>query len=130
MAKKPPELTLIGAAPGPDPLAPPPELGEAGSKLWRDLHRDYVIDDASGLEMLHQIAAAADRIAEYSAAIERDGAVLRTKTGIKDHPLIRHELNARSFVVRSLHKLGLDIIASRAEAGRPSGGGDYRGERR
>jgi hypothetical protein len=42
--------------------------------------------------------------------------------------LIRHVQNGRSFIVRSLHKLGLDIIAPRAEAGRPSGG--YRGERR
>lgn len=126
--KKPSELTVIGSGSDRDPLAPPDGLGEAGSQLWRDLHRDYVIDDASGLAQLHQICCTVDKVAEYSAAIERDGPVLRTKVEVKDHPLIRHVQNGRSFIVRSLHKLGLDVIAPRAEAGRPSG--DYRGERR
>jgi hypothetical protein len=34
------------------------------------------------------------------------------KQDLKDHPLLRHELATRSFVVRSLHRLGLDISAS------------------
>jgi hypothetical protein len=126
--KKPPELTVIGAEARPDPLTPPDDLASAGSQLWRDLHRDFEITDASGLAMLHQICCTVDKVTEYSATIERDGAMLRTKSGVKDHPLIRHVLSGRSFIVRSLHKLGLDIIAPRAEAGRPTG--DYRGERR
>jgi hypothetical protein len=81
--------------------------------------------------MLFQIGSAADRAAEYAAAIERDGGpTIRTKTGIRDHPLIRHEIAARSFVVRSLHRLGLDVVAPRTEVGRPAGGGAYRGESR
>lgn len=77
-----------------------------------------------------QICAAADLANQYAAAIERDGGpTIRTKTGIRDHPLIRHEIAARSFVVRSLHRLNLDVIAPRTEVGRPSGGGDYRGDR-
>jgi hypothetical protein len=126
--KKPPELTVVGPAPRPDPLAPPDGLGEAGARLWNNLHHDFEITDASGLAMLHQICCTVDKVAEYSAAIERDGAVLRTKTGLRDHPLIRHVLTGRSFIVRSLHKLGLDIIAPRSEVGRPSS--DYRGEHR
>ena len=42
--------------------------------------------------MLHQICAAADRVAECTATIARDGSVIRTKAGLKDHPLLRHEL--------------------------------------
>jgi hypothetical protein len=51
--------------------------------------------------------------------IERDGPVVSTKHGPKDHPLIKHELAARSFVVRSLHRLGLDVEPIRS-AGRPT----------
>jgi hypothetical protein len=123
--KKSPELNVIGAAPRPDPLQPPPELGEHGTALWNRLHHDFEITDASGLEMLVQICCTADRVAEYSAAIERDGAVLRVKGGgLRDHPLIRHVQTGRSFIVRSLHKLGLDVVEPRSGPGRPAG--DYR----
>ncbi len=81
--------------------------------------------------MLFQICSAADLASEYAATIVRDGGpAVRTKSGIKEHPLVRHELAARSFVVRSLHRLGFDVVAPRTEFGRPSGGGDYRGESR
>lgn len=78
--------------------------------------------------MLAQICAAADRVSEYAATIARDRPVVRTKTGVRDHPLIRHELACQSFIVRSLQRLGLDVVAPRTEIGRPSGGGAYRGE--
>src|SRR5215831_8292615 len=100
---------------------PPSTLGEAGRKLWQAVHRDYVVEDASGLEMLAQICAAADRVAEYRAAIDRDGPTVQSASGIKDHPLLRHELAAQSFIVRSLHRLGLDVIPPRPEVGRPPG---------
>src|SRR6266403_3874335 len=100
-------------------MAPPSELGESGRKLWANIHRDFVVDDASGLEMLFQICSAADRVAEYAATIARDGGpTIRTKTGIREHPLLRHELAAQSFVVRSLHRLGFDVVSPRTELGR------------
>jgi hypothetical protein len=42
-----------------------------------------------------------------------------TKAGPKDHPLIKYELAARSFIVRSLHRFGLDVEPVRA-VGRPT----------
>jgi hypothetical protein len=129
VAKTPPTLTVIDSSSKPDPLAPPTSLGEAGHKLWQAIHSDFVVTDAGGLAMLHQICAAADRVAEYAATIARDGPVIHTKAGLKDHPLLRHELAAQSFIVRSLHRLGLDIIPPRHEIGRPAGGA-YRGEDR
>ena len=126
LAKKLPALTVIDPPSKPNPLAPPPGLGEAGAKLWHAIHADYVVDDAGGLAMLQQICAAADRVAEYASTIARDGPTIRTKTGLKDHPLLRHELAAQSFIVRSLHRLGLDIEPARHVIGRPAG--TYRGE--
>ena len=125
MARKPPALTVIDASSTPNPLAPPSSLGEAGRKLWQAIHRDYIIEDAGGHEMLLRICEAADNLTAYDEEIGRDGVTIRTKGGVREHPLLKHRLAAQSFVVRSLYRLGLDIIPPRNEIGRPSG--DYRG---
>ena len=90
-------------------LSPPATLDETGRKLWQSIMSEYRIEDSGGREMLKQICEAADSVAEFSAIIARDGPVVRTKAGPKDHPLVKHALAARSFVVRSLHRLGLDV---------------------
>jgi hypothetical protein len=89
--------------------APPKNLGKPGRTLWQSLMSEYDIADSGGLAMLEQACAAINRISEYGAAIDRDGPVLRTKQGPKEHPLLKHELAARSFVVRTLARLGLDV---------------------
>ena len=81
---------------------------------------EYDIDDSGGRQILLQSCAAADRAAECALLIARDGLMVHSPHGPKDHPLIRHELAARAFIVRSLHKLGLDIEPVRAP-GRPPG---------
>jgi hypothetical protein len=40
----------------------------------------------------------------------------------KEHPLVKHELAARSFVVRTLARLGLDVDHAKP-VGRPGSGG-------
>jgi hypothetical protein len=71
--------------------------------------------------MLEQICLAQDRATEYAVIIARDGPTIRTKLGLRDHPLLKHEQAARSFIVRSLHRLGLDIEPTRDTVGRPPG---------
>jgi hypothetical protein len=130
MAKKPPNLTLIGPEqpePRPNPLEPPAQLKETGRDLWLRIHRDFVVDDAHGLEALYQVCVASDRAQECAEAIARDGVTIKTRSGLRDHPLIRHETQMRSFICRSLARMGFDVVAPRAELGRPSGDGSYRG---
>lgn len=117
--KKPP-LSLVDPSP-PNPLAPPATLGAAGCKLWQDLHRDFVLEDSGAHEMLLRICEAADSLASYDEEIERDGPTIRCKSGIREHPLLKHQLATRSFIVRSLHRLGLDIEPTRNTVGRPPG---------
>ncbi|MDA9521478.1 hypothetical protein XI06_14235 [Bradyrhizobium sp. CCBAU 11434] len=88
-------------------------------KLWQSLLADFVIDDAGGREMLTRICEAADSLAEYDAEIARDGTTIKTRNGLKDHPLLKHRLATQSFIVRSLHRLGLDIEPTRNTVGRP-----------
>jgi len=125
MAKKS-RLTLVDET-RPTVLAPPETLGKTGGTLWKTIMGEYDIRDSGGREMLRQICEAADHVDEFSKIIADDGAVVRTKYGPKDHPLIKHELAARSFVVRSLHRLGLDVEPI-GRVGRPTSGIGWRGD--
>ncbi len=116
MAKKP-KLTLVNATP-PDLTAPPANLGEAGASLWRAVMAEYQIGDTGGLALLGQACAAVDRLAEYAEIIKRDGMLVHTARGPKEHPLLRHELSARSFVCRTLTRLGLSVESIKP-VGRP-----------
>jgi hypothetical protein len=118
--KKP---TLTIADPKSDTaLSPPTTLGKTGAALWQTIMNEYRIADSGGCEMLVQICKAADRADECAEEIVNDGGpVIRTKHGLRDHPLLKHELAARSFVVRALHRLGLDIEPPRDRVGRPPG---------
>ena len=89
--------------------------------LWQAIHGDYVIEDSGGLEMLLRICSAADALTEYDLEIDRDGPAVRTQAGLREHPLLKHRLATQSFIVRSLHQLGLDIAPTRSVVGRPPG---------
>jgi hypothetical protein len=125
---KNPMLTVVDQ-PKPDRLAPPASLGEAGRTFWEDINRDYVIEESAGRQTVLRICQTVDTLVSYDEQIERDGPTIRTANGLKEHPLLKHQLAARSFIVRSLHRLNLDVIPPRTEVGRPSGGG-YRGPSR
>jgi hypothetical protein len=119
MPKKPTLKIVVNSAPA-DAGAPPPNLGQAGGNLWRSIMREYKVEDFGGFEMLTQICKALDRAESCAEEIENDGPVIRSKGGgIKEHPLLKIELASRSFVVRSLHRLGLDIEPTRSVVGRP-----------
>src|SRR4249920_2301879 len=100
----------------------PTTLREAGAKLWRSVITEYAIKDSGGLAILEQACASADRAAECAAIIAEQGAVIQTKHGLKDHPLLRHESAARGLVGRLLARLGLDVEPLRPTAGRPASG--------
>jgi hypothetical protein len=117
MGKKP-TLKLVTTAP--DPADPPRTLGEHGMSLWRSVHAEYGIEDAGGIEMLLLACQSLDRAEELAEHINADGVVIRSKAGLKENPLIKHELAARSFVVRTLGRLGLDVEAIKP-TGRPPG---------
>jgi hypothetical protein len=117
MVKKPP-LTLVQGALAVLP-EPPISLGEAGLALWRSIQAQYGIADAGGLAILEQVCGATDRVAQYRQIIDEQGAVIITKTGVREHPLIKAEIATRALVGRLISRLGLDIEALRPQVGRP-----------
>ena len=112
------KLSLVASNPAPR------KFGKHGAALWQTVQREYAISD---VELLVQACVALDRAELLAAQVERDGVTLRTKSGIKSHPCMKDELAARSFVVRTLQRLGLNWENVKS-VGRPSTGTGWNGE--
>jgi hypothetical protein len=115
MAKK---AALKLVATDAEPAKPPLDLGRPGRTLWDAITSEFEINDSAGRELLSQACIAADRAEECAAEISRDGVTVDTRCGPKEHPLLKHELANRSFVIRALGKLGLTFEAIKP-IGRP-----------
>jgi hypothetical protein len=112
------KLTVV-TSPQPG-IKPSRKLGQHGAALWRSVMNEYAIVDSGGIEMLTAACQALDRAESLREQINRDGEVIRMKGGVlKDHPALKHELANRAFVVRTLHRLGLDVEAIKP-IGRPT----------
>ena len=103
------------------PTRPPPDLGVSGRQLWVSILQDHDVHGAGNLAVLHQAAKALDVAEQYASIIAKEGPVLVTKSGARDHPLIRHTLNARALACRLLSKLGVVDVPKRP-VGRPPHG--------
>jgi len=119
MAKKPP-LALVPPVGTVVTLPQPPaSLGEAGLSLWRSIQGQYGIADSGGVAVLQAACECADRVAEIGATIDAQGLMIPGKTGMREHPLLRHEVANRALLGRLISRLGLDIEALRPLPGRP-----------
>jgi len=108
MQKKKPRLTVVKGKAKASPDSPPRPLGKHGSELWSRIVAEWIIDDEASREMLATACEAHDRAMTCAEIIEIDGPVVRLKTGqVREHPALRAELANRSFVVRTLARLGL-----------------------
>ncbi len=106
MAKKLP-LSLVG--PDTAGISPPFSLAKAGRCLWDRVQSEYDVSDSAEVEMLVQACAGADLAERLQAEIDQDGPVIRLRGAIKAHPAVKDLITARSFVVRTLIKLGLAV---------------------
>jgi hypothetical protein len=89
--------------------------------LWTAVTREYEIRDSAGIEFLAQACLAQDRVEALAAQISGDGEVIRTRAGPRAHPGLKDEVALRSFIVRTLERLGLNFEALRSGPGRPGG---------
>jgi hypothetical protein len=117
------KLPLTAVEPAPAAPQPPRPLGKHGLALWRKVQHENEIRDVGGREVLAQCCAALDRAESLRAQIDRDGEMIPTAGGgFRDHPGLRHEIQARAFVVRTMTRLGLTSERIRPP-GRPPHGG-------
>ena len=88
---------------------PPRPLGRHGYDLWARVQRDFCITDSGGVELLTLICEAIDRAERCRAIIDRDGEMIEGATGaMREHPLLRTELQNRAFAARQLDRLGVN----------------------
>ncbi len=120
MTERKPQLSLV--KPGSTRLAPPRKLGKIGQSLWQTIQSEYCISDSGGIELLMQVCGASDRLDSIGSRIASDGEVIRTKTGLRAHPLLREEVALRAFIARTIERLGLNVEAVKS-VGRPGIGG-------
>jgi hypothetical protein len=99
MVKK---LQLIPIASGDDLGAAPDGLGPHGLALWRKVTGEFDFSDTAGATTLEQAARSLDRAESCREQINRDGELIKVRGGMKEHPLLRHELANRAFCVRAL----------------------------
>ena len=110
--------------PEPKGLKPPRTLGQAGASLWSRIAAEYDLSDSGGRELLCLICEALDRVQSLRAQIDREGEIVTTKEGNRrDNPLLRHELAGRSFIAKTLAKMGLNLETPVRGVGRPVVGG-------
>jgi hypothetical protein len=116
--KKPskPTLKLVSAS----TTQLPRKFGEHGRALYDAIMSEYDISESGCVEVLLQICSTRDRQQELNAQIERDGVVIMTKTGMREHPALKHELACRAFITRNLQRLGLNLEVVKP-VGRPGG---------
>jgi hypothetical protein len=115
-----PPLTLVDSTS--TLLTPPRQLGQHGLSLWNGVLAEFDIRDRGGLELLSQAAACLDRAESLAEQIAIDGAVVRTRAGVRSHPAIRDETQCRTACVRILEKLGITREELRPMPGRPPQG--------
>jgi hypothetical protein len=117
MSKKP-TLTVVSGALA-TIIEPPTTLGPW---LWRSIVTQYDIRDAGGLAILEDACAARDSATSSAEIIATEGRMIRTKSGRREHPLIKLEIAARALTARLLQRLGLDVEPVRPTVGRPGRG--------
>jgi hypothetical protein len=131
MEKKPQKrpLAVVGTRPelGTTGVQPPRKLGKPGLDLWGRIQAEFNVVDSGGVELLAQCCEAVDRLGELSDQINNDGLTVRTKQGLRSHPLLREETAIRSFVVRALSRLGVCDETVKPTTGRPPSAIGWRG---
>jgi P27 family predicted phage terminase small subunit len=121
------ELVGTGSEPGGTGAQPPRKLGKSGTDLWRRIQAEFNVVDSGGVELLMQACEAVDRVRQLSDQISADGLTVRTKQGMRSHPLLREETAIRGFIVRTLGKLGICDEQIKPTMGRPPSGFGWRG---
>ncbi len=116
-----PPLTLVqpdatGVPPG---AQPPRPLGHHGRAVWDRVQAEYAITDSGGIELLAQICGAVDRCEAIREQIDANGEAIKSRSGITPHPLLRQETQLRSFIARSLSRLGITTEPLARNPGRP-----------
>lgn len=98
---------------------PPVHLTTATRAWWRGIVDEYQLE-SHHIKLLTAAATALDRAEQAREIIDREGLCVPTKEGgMKAHPAVAIEHNARLLFVKVLRELGLDVDENTRGPGRP-----------
>ena len=87
----------------------PSHLSKESKRLWTEIVKEYVFDDAASLSVLQTALDARDRLTECRERINTEGLTITDRFGqVRPHPLLSEERDARSGVLQGFKMLGLD----------------------
>jgi P27 family predicted phage terminase small subunit len=100
----------------------PDHLSLEAKKLYKDLIREYGIEDTAGLKILRVSCEAFDRAQSARREIDKDGMAVHDRWGqTKVHPLLAIERDSRAAFLSGIKALNLDLEPLRDKPGRPGG---------
>ena len=80
-------------------------LSAESAALFSRLAGEYEIVDGAGLALLRSIGESLDRIAQARKIIERDGLIVETPNGPKQHPACAVERDSKTAVFSAMRLL-------------------------
>ena len=101
---------------------PPKGLSKEAQKWWKELEKEYQIEDQAGLLLLQTTCEAFDRMRSAQETIKKEGLQVTDRFGQKKaHPLTTVERDARSAMLQGLKALNLDLEPLNDRPGRQTG---------
>jgi phage terminase small subunit len=91
-----------------DPPGPPPHLTASAAQWWRTVLDRFVLEEHH-LRLLQLACEAWDRGQKARAQIDAEGLTVAGREGVKPHPCIAIERDARLAVARLVRELDLDV---------------------
>lgn len=92
-----------------DPIPPPKDLSRATREWWKQITDGWEVDEPHHLRLLEAAARAWDRAEEARAQLKADGLTTTDRYGgVRAHPLLAVERDARTQFIRAVRELRLD----------------------
>jgi len=100
----------------------PKHLSAEAKQIWKEILKEYDIQDSAGLRILRVSLESFDRAQAAREEIDRDGMTTLDKFNqLKPHPLLPIERDSRAAFLAGLRALNLDLEPLRDGRGRPGG---------
>ena len=102
---------------------PPRKLSREARELWREIAKEFVVDDAAGLQLLLTACEALDAMRAAEAKVAMDELTVTDRLGApKAHPLLATIRDSRAAMLTALRRLGLEPHPSaKRRPGHPPG---------
>lgn len=100
--------------------AAPAGLSDQAREWWRRITAEYDLDPA-GLLVLEAALQSFDRAAEARAVLAVEGLTVQGRYGVRVHPMVAVERDARAAALRGIKSLNLELEPI-LSPGRPAGG--------